>query len=237
MSCPCSLLSKHECLALNLNATFLPFVVKAISHSVLLLLASICGCTIPEALFQHDFFFPPNTSFYFIRKRENTEFKGSVIPNCKNNKKKNPSLSVSGMMVSFMFTSPGFELLTFLQPLQYNKRDFSFVVLIVLLFFLKVPYLRIRNSFSLETLATQQPVRANRHQPTQKICYNKLPEPSLQTTNLVYQPCLLNTSRLIELWPRSNTLQLCCDMCGGQHRLLSISNPPKKQKLPEMVIA
>lgn len=40
MSCPCFLLGKHEFLALNLNATFLSFVVKSTS-SMLLFLATI----------------------------------------------------------------------------------------------------------------------------------------------------------------------------------------------------
>ncbi len=52
MSCPCFLLGKHECLALNHNATFLSFVVRAISPSKLLFLASqrIFGSIVPASL-------------------------------------------------------------------------------------------------------------------------------------------------------------------------------------------
>lgn len=46
VSCPCSLLGKHECLALNFNATFLSFVVKTISPCRLLFLAFARGSVI-----------------------------------------------------------------------------------------------------------------------------------------------------------------------------------------------
>lgn len=75
MSCPCFLLGKHECLALNFNATLLSFVVKTINPSMLLLLPSegIIGFIVPEAL--QSFFSMKNAFFgmtfhLYVRKSE-----------------------------------------------------------------------------------------------------------------------------------------------------------------------